>query len=187
VKALVAEEATLGPPARARMNRGLLDESYPVALGVGALAVAGATVQLTRVTVLGRTAVHRLQASDSILAEFAAVDDTQDGCVRFSATTTDSTVPRQYESVQVAPGASLFVSEAYGQPGYAQLLEAADAAVVPPGPPPPPPGSILTGADTGSEMGAFSSALNPIREQGLLIKFAEYMPLGLTPVIVHVT
>ena len=36
-------------------------------------------------------------------------------------------------------------------------------------------------------MGAFSAGLAPIKEQGLLIKYAEYMPLGLTPVIVHVT
>jgi hypothetical protein len=188
VRALAAEEASLGPAGRRRLNRGLLDESYPVALGVAALAVAGATTRLNRVTVLGRTAAHRLSASDSILHEFAAVDDTQDGCVRYSATTVDSAVPRQYRSVQIAPAATLFTSDAYGQPGYAQLLEAADTAVVPPSSTSAPTGtSILTGADSGSEMGAFSADLNPVREEGLLVKFAEYMPLGLTPVIVHVT
>ena len=36
-------------------------------------------------------------------------------------------------------------------------------------------------------MGAFCADLNPVKEQGLLGKYAEYMPLGLTPVIVHVT
>ncbi len=36
-------------------------------------------------------------------------------------------------------------------------------------------------------LGAFSADLNPLREQGLLTKYAEYMPLGLTPVIIHVT
>ena len=36
-------------------------------------------------------------------------------------------------------------------------------------------------------MGAFCADLNPVKEQGLLAKYAEYMPLGLTPVIVHVT
>ena len=63
---------------------------------MAALAVADATVQLTRVTVLGRIAAHRLSASDSILADFAAVDDTQDGCVRFSAYAGGSAIPRQY-------------------------------------------------------------------------------------------
>jgi hypothetical protein len=188
VQALVAQVGSLGAAARRALNRGLLDESYRVALGAAALAVADATVRLSRVSVLGRTAAHRLSASDSILAAFAAVDDTQDGCIRFSATTTDSVVPRQYESVLIVPGSSLFTSTAYGQPGYAQLLEAADTAIVPQtGSPAAVGDSILTGAETGSEMGAWSAALDPIREQGLLVKFAEYMPLGLTPVIVHVT
>ncbi len=167
----------------AALNRGLLDESFPVALGVAALAVADATVQLTRVTVLGRIAAHRLLASDSILRDFAAVDDTQDGCVRFSAAASGSAIPRQYESAEIPPGAPIFTSDSYGQPGYAQLLETADSAIVTGA----PGASISAGAENSSEMGAFSADLNPVKEQGLLIKYAEYMPLGLTPVIVHVT
>jgi len=183
VLALAAEAATLDAAHLELLNRGLLDESYPLALAVAALAVADATVELTRVSVLGRTFAHRLYASDSILADFAAVDDTQDGCVRFSAYAQGSVLPRQYESAAVPAGAPLFTSEAFGQPGYGQLLETADLAVV---------GgtagvAILTGAETASEMGAFSADLNPIKEQGLLIKYAEYMPLGLTPVVIHVT
>jgi hypothetical protein len=161
------------------LNRGLIDESFPVALGVAALAVADATVQLKRVTVLGRIAAHRLFASDSILHDFTAVDDVQEGYVRFSAYASGSALPRQYESAAIPPGAPIFTSDSYGDPGYAQLLETADTAVA------PSPTSV--GAQNGSEMGAFSADLNPLKEQGLLIKYAEYMPLGLTPVIVHVT
>jgi hypothetical protein len=167
--------ASLPPPAGAelqKLNRSLLDEAFPVALGVAALAAEGATAVLNRVTVLGRVAASRLAASDSILTDFVAVDDTQDGCVRFSAWVTGSRIPRQYESVPIAAQAPLFTSVDYGDPGYGQLLETA---------------TITTGAETGSEMGAFSSGLAPIKEQGLLTKYAEYMPLGLTPVIVHVT
>ena len=177
-----------GPPLphAARLgisNRALLEESFPVALGVAALAVAGAAVRLTKVSVLGRVAAHRLCASDSILAGHAAVDDVRDGCVRFSAYASGSVVPRAYRSVTMLAGAPLFTSDAYGQPGYAQLLETADYAIAGGG----PGASISAGAETGSEMGAFSAGLNPVREQALLAKFAEYMPLGLTPVIVHVT
>jgi len=183
VLALAAEASALDPARLAMLNRGLIDESFPVALGVAALAVADATVQLTRVTVLGRIAAHRLSATDSILGDFAAVDDVQDGCVRFSAYASGSAIPRQYESVAIPPGAPIFTSGSYGQPGYAQLLETADAAIV--------RGaagvSISSGAKNSSEMGAFSADLSPVKEQGLLIKYAEYMPLGLTPVIVHVT
>ena len=168
---------------RAFLDRARLEEAFPVALSTAALAVADAAVTLTRVTVLGRVFAHRLSASDSILADRARVEDTQDGCVRFCAYADGSVIPGPYRSAIVPTGAPIFTSDSYGQPGYAQLLETADAAIV---------GgamgaSISTGAETGSEVGAFSADLNPAKEQGLLAKYAEYMPLGLMPVIVHVT
>jgi hypothetical protein len=183
VLALAGQAAQLAPAQLAALNRVLLDESFPVALGVAALAVADAEMQLTRVTVLGRTAAHRLQASDSILGAFAVVDDVQSGGVRYSAYASDSALPRQYASAAIPPGAPLFTSSSYGQPGYAQLLETADTSITGGA----DGASISAGAENGSEMGAFSADLNPLREQGLLTKYAEYMPLGLTPVIIHVT
>jgi hypothetical protein len=183
VLALAARAATLDPAQLAILNRALLDESFPVALGVAALAVAAATIQLTRVTILGRTAAHRLQASDSILGDFTAVDDVQDGYVRFSAYASGSVMPRQYAAAAIPPGAPIFTSSSYGQPGYAQLLEIADAAITGGA----AGASISSGAENGSEMGAFCADLNPLREQGLLTKYTEFMPLGLTPVIIHVT
>jgi hypothetical protein len=183
VLGLATSEGSRDPARLTRLNRSLLEEAFPVALGVAGLAVADAAVQLTRVTVLGRIAAHRLTASDSILADFTAVDDVQDGCIRFSACTSGSALPRQYQSAVIRVGAPIFTSNSYGQPGYAQLLETADAAVVGGA----ADASISAGAETGSEMGAFSADRNPLREQGLLAKYAEYMPLGLMPVIVHVT
>lgn len=177
---LLAEGAAADTAA---LNRALLEDAFPGALSPAALALTAGTAVLRRVTVLGRTFAHRLQASDSILDGFAAVEDTQDGCVRFSAVTTGSSVPRRYLSVSTALDAPLFTSRAYGEPGYGQLLESADRAIV---------GgasdvTITAGAETGSEMGAYSSQLAPIKERGLLVKFDEYMPLGLTPVVIHVT
>ena len=180
VSALLAEGAAAD---LAVLNRLLLEATYPVALSTAALALSEGTAELTRVTVMGRSFVHRLQASDTILADFTVAEDSQDGCVRFSAVSTGSRVPRQYLSVTVAANAALFTSGAFGEPGYGQLLETADRPIV--------SGAtdvtITAGADTGSEMGAFSSQLAPIKERGLLIKYGEYMPLGLTPVVVHVT
>jgi hypothetical protein len=179
----LAQTGTLAPDRLAALNRALLEEAFPVALAVAALAVADAAVQLTRVTVLGRTAVHRLSASDSVLAGFASADDVQDGCVRFSAYPDGSAVPRQYQAATIEPGTPIFTSVSYGQPGYAQLTETADAAITGGA----AGASIASGAENGSEMGAFCADLNPVREQGLLTKYAEYLPLGLTPVIIHVT
>ena len=183
VRRLAAAAGLPGPVRRALLNRALLEESFPVALGTAALAVADAAVQLSRVTVLGRIAAHRLSASDSIMADFAAADEVQDGCVRFSAYAHGSVIPQPYKSATMPAGAPIFTTDSYGQPGYAQLLETADAAIVGGA----TGASISAGAETGSEMGAFSADLNPVKEQGLLAKYAEYMPLGLMPVIVHVT
>jgi hypothetical protein len=179
-RALLAEGAAADTAA---LNRALLEDAFPVALSPAALAFSAGAVVLQRVTVIGRAFVHRLAASDSILDGFTVAEDSQDGCVRFSAVSTGSRVPRRYLSVTIAENAALFTSSAYGRPGYAQLLETADRTIV---------GgasdvTITAGAQSGSEMGAYSSALAPIKERGLLAKYAEYMPLGLTPVVVHVT
>ena len=136
------------------------------------------------VTVLGDAYVHRLDASDSILAGFTIAEDAQDGCIRFSAVGAGSRVASAVPLRLACAGcAALFTSTSFGEPAYGQLLETADRAIA--------SGAaavtITAGADTGSEMGAFSSELAPIKENGLLIKYAEYMPLGLTPVVVHVT
>jgi hypothetical protein len=178
------DAATLDAAHLAALNQALLQESFPIALGVAALAVDDATVALDRVTVLGRIAAQRFSSSDSILADFVAVDDVQDGCVRFSACASGSTLPRLYESAPIPAGAPIFTSDSYGQPGYAQLIETADDSIVAGG---ASGASIAAGAENGSEMGAFSADLNPLKERGLLAKYVEYLPLGLTPVIVHVT
>ena len=36
-------------------------------------------------------------------------------------------------------------------------------------------------------MGSFSAQTVPIKEHALRLKYSEYLPVGLTPVIVHVT
>jgi hypothetical protein len=180
VDALVAEGAAADTAA---LNRGLLEAAFPAALTQAALALEAGVVGLDRVTVLGAAYVHRLFASDSILAGFAVAEDAQDGCVRFSATLFGSRVPRRYLSVSIAPGAQVFTSTSFPDPAYAQLLETADRAIA--------SGAtavtITAGAESGSEMGAYSGELAPVKENGLLTKYAEYMPLGLTPVVVHVT
>lgn len=167
----------------ALLNRGLLDAAFPVALGLAAIAVVDATVTLARVTVIGAAMLHRLSAGDSVLTGLTAVDDLQAGCVRFSAITVSSRVPRQYRCAQVGAGAAIFTSAAYGHPGYGQLLESADGEIVGGS----AGASIVAGAESGSEMGAFSADMGPVDEQAMQTKFAEYMPLGLNPVVVHVT
>jgi hypothetical protein len=184
LSAVTLELAAKNPtgPELIRLNRLLLEEAYPVAFAQAALALGSGEANLSRTTVLGRTFVHRIEASECILDDFTVVEDTQHGCVRFTAWSEGSVLPRQYESVQIAPRSSIFTSREFGNPGYGQLLASADAAIL------TPPGStIREGSQDGSEMGAFAREKNPIKERSILIKYQEYMPLGLAPVLVRVT
>jgi hypothetical protein len=169
-------------PQLISLNRLLLEEAFPVAFATAAITLGLGEANLSRTTVLGRMFVHRLEASECILDDFAVVEDTQHGCVRFTAFASGSVLPRQYESARMAPQSSIFTSRIFGQPGYAQLLSSADGAVISPS-----GATILEGAQDGSEMGAFAREKNPIRERSILIKYQEYMPLGLAPVLVRVT
>lgn len=149
------------------------------------LTFTNGDVHLNRCTLLGGANVHRLEASECILNDLVQVENPQQGCVRFSAWTRKSVLPRTYESVEIPPAYPLFTSQVFGHPGYAQLQLGADAAIL------SHTGggiaTILEGAEDGSEMGVFAREKNAIKERSLRLKYEEYMPLGLVPVIIYVT
>jgi hypothetical protein len=168
---------------RAWLNRLLLEDAYPWALAPAACAVAAATVHLNRVTVLGRVIARRLHATDSILHGFTVAEDPGNGCFRYSAATAGSRLPPGFNSVSLSSGAAVFTSTAFGHPGYGQLLDTADRAIV---------GghqgrTLLAGSSAGEQLGAFPAQGGPARERALRVKYNEYLPFGLVPVIVHVT
>ena len=184
---LLRATASALAPAPA-LNRLLLEDAYPLELADPALGFADGTVSLSRCTILGRIVVHRLDASECILQDLAQVDDAQHGCVRFSAWSDGSIIPRQYESMRIPPAAPLFTTTDFGQPGYAQLLPMADAQILPPSSPSAAPqNTISAGSEDGSEMGAYARDKNPIKQRALLLKLQEFMPAGLVPVVVTVT
>ncbi len=67
-----------------------------------------------------------------------------------------------------------FTSRCFGQPGYGQLSERV-------------PVELRRGAENGSEIGAFSKLINPIKLDGLQAKVEEYMPFGLIPIFIQET
>jgi hypothetical protein len=179
--ALAAPPAT--EPGLGQLNRQLLAEAYPLALADAALATGQGLVDLARCTVLGAGYVHRLQCSESILDDVVRVTNAQDGCVRFSAWSTDSALPRRYESVQMAAGSPIFGSRRFGEWGYGLVDDGADSAIVAATTAGDP--SILTGSYNGSEMGAFCAADAAIKDRSLRIKLSEFMPVGLSAVLLH--
>ena len=136
------------------------------------------TVEMQRVTVFGDVKVNRLIASEALIQGVIKVTDNQHGCFRFSATNDDpdKRLPPQFESHLFKPAVPnhFFVSRRFGDPGYAQLSETA-------------PQEVVRGAENRSEIGAFSSLLNPIKLDDLRAKVNEFMPFGLIAQFINET
>jgi hypothetical protein len=146
---------------------------------------APAIVQLERVTVFGRVMCDVLNASECLLDDTVSVEDQQTGCIRFSRYETGSILPRRYRCVPSeeevkACSPSLrcvpprFNSRRFGRPAYAQLAASCSP-------------EILTASAAAAEVGAFASRLDGIRLGNLRIKLQEFMPVGLSAVIVAAT
>lgn len=139
--------------------------------GDPALALSPGGVAMRRVTVLGTLDVERLDASEVLVTGHVDVTDTQNGCFRFSAAPEGSRLPKPYRSHVLEPSLHVFTSDVFGQPGYAQLSASA-------------PAELGRGAENGSEIGAWSSLMNPIKLDSLGHKVEEFLPFGLIPVFI---
>jgi len=153
--------------------------------------LAGPNVVFSRVTFFGSIHVREfILATEVIFFARAFADRRQAGCVRFSYVTPHSRTPKRYRcqpdlslegvtgsaqidlvSLQARP---MFTSVHYGDPAYAQLSVNC-------------PCVIRTGAENGSEMGAFSELMQPQRAANLRLRLQEYLPFGLDPGLIYVT
>jgi Phage tail protein (Tail_P2_I) len=157
----------------------------------GAVSAVGATTRIQSSTLLGTCAVHTLRADNSIFDDVVTAERRQVGCVRFCFVPANSAVrvPRRYRcqpdlALKDVPAADQppilarlvpsFTSTKYGDPGYGQLARAC-------------PPEIGTGAEDGSEMGAFSSLKQPQRAANLRTVDDEYLRFGLEAGVFYVT
>ena len=173
----------------------------PAGFPVGAHA---APLTTERSTFFGVVQVKTLHASEVIFTANVDAQRTQDGCVRFSYVVPGSHVPRPYRCqpdlevekelaeafarnplLTVAEQMEItsfvqnwlvpsFTAHNYGSPFYAQLHLGC-------------PVQIRTGAEDGSEMGAFSQVKQAQRESNLKIRLQEYLPFGLEAGIIYAT
>jgi Phage tail protein (Tail_P2_I) len=157
-----------------------------------AVAAAGATTRIQSCTILGTCAVHTLRADNSIFDGVVTAERRQVGCVRFCFVRADPAVrvPRRFRCqpdlaldgvVDPAQRAAIvsrlvpsFISTAYGDPAYGQLAFGC-------------PPEIRTGAEDGSEMGAFWSLKQPQRVANLRTVVDEYLRFGLEAGVFYVT
>jgi hypothetical protein len=145
-----------------------------IAPATPAIDLPATSAQMYRTTVFGAADFDRLYASETLIAGVALVADTQDGCFRFGAAQTGSRLPHPYESNNIDDISDYFSSRTFGDYAYAQLSQSA-------------PVYLLRGAENGSEIGAYSSLLNPILLDSLKAKVEEYLPFGLIPIYIFET
>lgn len=184
-------------------------------IGSPAISATGTTDQpvpsttIERTTIFGPSYFRSLElATEVIFTGPVITEERHKGCVRFSFVPYGSQTPRRYrcqpdfeiaktirkakdrakdEGIMLSSSdldeisaeirawlVPTFTAEDYGNPGYAQLRING-------------PVQIRTGAEDGSEMGAFSHLKQPQRETNLRIRLDEYLPFGLVPGIMYVT
>ncbi len=181
----------------------------PAISATGTLNLPVPSTTIERTTIFGTSFFRSLElATEVIFLGTVTTEERHKGCVRFSYVPHGSKTPRRYrcqpdfeiaKAIRKAKdlakdeGITLlssdldeisdkirewlvptFTAEDYGKPGYAQLRINV-------------PVQIRTGAEDGSEMGAFCHLKQPQRETNLRIRLEEYLPFGLVPGIIYVT
>lgn len=147
----------------------------------------GGALSLDACTTIGKLRALKFPlVSNSILLAELAIADTwvapiiaerrQQGCVRFSYVPTAARTPRRFRCV---PGEDTtlspvlrFASLRYGTAVYAQLGQAASAA-------------IRAGADDEGEMGVYHHVHKPQRETNLRLRLDEYLRVSLEAGVFH--
>lgn len=157
--------------------------------GGQAIEATMTAVRIERSTLFGSVHVRHLDAGNSIFLAPVLADRRQQGCIRFSYLPRDSKTPRRFrcqpdlaletagatqQALVLARVVPSFTSEAYGHFAYGQLRRDCDE-------------SVRTGAEDGSEMGAFSFLKQPQREANLRESLDEYLRLGLEAGLIYVT
>lgn len=181
-----------------------LESERPSIAGDAGGDLPGPPTTLERTTIFGVVNVQELLlASEVIFGHPVTSVRLQTGCVRFSFVPEGSHTPRRFRcqpdfEIQTETDAAAalgpltaaqqdtirddirswllpaFTDIHYGLPAYAQLAHSC-------------PAQILTGAEDGSEMGAFSFLQQPQRETNLRVRLQEYLPFGLQAGLIYVT
>jgi hypothetical protein len=197
-----AEVAAFSPPkieiVRSICGPLAIDDGYPLHLtdsivdaasGLGAsspaLAVHAATgdpeiqwgplLTVSGMTCFGRMRVETATGAGGIWLHRLEVHDNQQGCIKFSYFSGAGDRLPQHQACVFGTEVELgFVSDIFGQPGYAQLLLQSDRKILEEGP-------------NRDVMGAFGYLLDTHKWKNVNIRYREFMPVGIRPVLIPVT
>lgn len=151
--------------------------AYAIHSATGAAATRwGPDLSVRGASIFGRVRVTSVTGDGAIFVHGLEAHDNQQGCVKFSYFAAGDTnrLPPHHACVLDSRAVLAFVSEIFGSSGYAQLKVTADRRLHENGP-------------ERDEMGAFGYLRNTAKWKNLSIRFREFMPVGVRPVLIAVT
>ena len=183
--------ASISGPIAMDDGYGLLlqDSIVDAASGVGddmpALAVHAATglvedewgpaLEVKGMTCFGRMRVESASGEGGIWLHRLQVHDDLIGCIKFSYFSGSGDKLPQHQACVFGGDAHLsFASDVFGEAGYAQVRLRSDRRILEQGP-------------DHDAMGAFGFLLNTHKWKNINIRYREFMPVGIKPVLVPVT
>lgn len=135
----------------------------------------GPALNVDGMTCFGRMRVESATGAGGIWLHRLEVHDDQQGCIKFSYFSGDADKLPQHQACVFGTQAAIrFTSEVFGTAGYAQLHFYSDRRILEQGP-------------NHDIMGAFGYLLNTHRWKNINIRYREFMPVGVRPVLVPVT
>lgn len=169
----------------------IIDAGQGVGNTTSALAISNATDQtngygpptrVSGVTFFGRVRVQSIDGGGGIFVHALEALNNQIGCLKFSYFSGESAdrLPQNQGCVKgiaaapEEPARLRFVSEIFGEPAYGQLAMSADRRIREQGP----------GDDA---MGAYGFLQEAHKWRNLQIRFREFMPVGIRPLLIPVT
>ncbi len=128
------------------------------------------------VTILGRMRVESIEGRGGIWVHALEVLDNQKGCIKFSYFSGEAQdrLPQNHACVKGTEAQLRFRSELFGNPAYCQLAHSTDERIREQGP-------------ESNEMGAFGFLAEAHKWLNLQIRFREFMPVGIRPLLIPVT
>ena len=127
------------------------------------------------VTFFGRSRVHQIDGRGGIWVDTLEVQNNQVGCIKYScfAGLADR-LPQNHACVDATDAHLRFVSELFGDAAYGQLRATSDFRIRERGP----------GDD---EMGAFNFLKEAHKWRNIQVRYREFMPVGVRPLLIPVT
>lgn len=144
--------------------------------GKTALTSWGPPTEISGVTIFGRMRVQSINGRGGIWTQMLEVNNNQKGCIKFSYFSNNASANRLPQNFACVMGDNAhleFENELFGEPDYGQLASTTDSQIREEGP-------------NDDAMGATGFLMESHKWKNIQIRFREFMPVGVRPLLISV-